>query len=703
MDGRLKLPRRSPAILRDMFTRLPAQLLALSGLLFAACPPPDDGGLVLYVSSADEALAESFVTPIGDERVRVEVIDDPALGLTERVGAGLAVTRSDLPVEQYRLDGEGVHATVAASDVLGLQYGLADAFERFGYRFLHPQRTLLPPALRSSPQWPGAGPVPEVGLRGLHLHTLHPIEALSDFWLPSPRGLQDAERTIDWIVKNRGNYVQWTGLDDIARGGLDPESWRAHTQQILDWAHGRGVRVGLGVQLFGGANLQQAYDLIQAPGDEQADRAQLEEGLGRVVEGLDWDRISLSFGEFSGEEPETFIASVNLFHDVLTELAPGTGSHATIHVGNYDNLRVTWEGEEQLYYFLVQYADPAIVPWIHTVMYYNLFEDAGGAYLHNEFDDHRDFVLDRLAADLPIGYHPESAYWIAFDNSVPVWLPLYAASRVFDLQTIRDWSGKQVDEHVIFSSGWEWGYWLQDTVSLRASYQLQPWDDELRWTWDAIDGSGALSDLVVRVTDRQHQALIVDRLAPYLAGRDAAIDAADQGLGIRSQPDRPRFDEVEAMAEEERTVFVASFLEPLRTFADDLDNFAAEAESLAQALADPWVDEVRDGAAINAVRARYVATLYDAALARRDGRPGDDELAEAEALRLRGQGIVDRRGLALWDPEPETLLTLGDNPTIYDYGYLLHAADLCYWRREAAQAWEVVTGIDEAAPGCLFN
>src|SRR6185503_18193487 len=101
-----------------------------------------------------------------------------------------------------------------------------------------------------------------------------------------------------------------------------------------------------------------------------------------------------------------------------------------------------------------------IVPQVHTVMYYDLFEDAGGAYHHQDFAEHRAFLFDRLRTGLPVTYKPETAYWVAFDNSVPMYLPLYVRSRWLDLDRIHAQAAAaghaDLAEHVLFSSGWEW-------------------------------------------------------------------------------------------------------------------------------------------------------------------------------------------------------------------------------------------------------
>jgi hypothetical protein len=65
-------------------------------------------------------------------------------------------------------------------------------------------------------------------------------------------------------------------------------------------------------------------------------------------------------------------------------------------------------------------------------------EDAGGAYAHDTFDEHRAFLEENLAAGETVGYFPETAFWVAFDNSGPTYLPLYVRSRWTDLAAFRD-------------------------------------------------------------------------------------------------------------------------------------------------------------------------------------------------------------------------------------------------------------------------
>jgi hypothetical protein len=108
---------------------------------------------------------------------------------------------------------------VKGGGALGRQYGLWHALEALGYRFVHPRYTKVPTEFTAaSAEVLNRDFAPEVKKRrGLHLHTLHPIETLYDFWLPGDENLDGGKRAIDFVIKNRGNYVQWAALDDIVK------------------------------------------------------------------------------------------------------------------------------------------------------------------------------------------------------------------------------------------------------------------------------------------------------------------------------------------------------------------------------------------------------------------------------------------------------------------------------------------------------
>lgn len=671
--------------------------------LLAACDPAPAPSMVVYVAPEHEALAQAFVAPLPVAGIAVRAVPDPAAALGSQPDAPEIALVADLScTECYRAERVAGGVVVHGDAPAGIQYGLAHVLEAMGFRFYHPQRTLAPSSLALPDEGDAVfGPTrePEMTVRGLHLHTLHPIEAYWAVWEPGEAHLEEARRIIDWIVKNRGNRVTWAALDDVRRDPARAEAVREHARAIVDYAHMRGVHVGLGVQLFAGANLQHAFDLTTGGAGSAA---QIRERLA-LLDGIGFDELKISFGEFGGEDPALFLATLNDAVAAARERWPDVEIAASIHVGDYPETRISYMGEELLYYFLVRYADPSIVPWIHTVMYYTLYEDAGLAYLHEDFGEHRAYLLDRLRAGERVAYYPESAYWVAFDNSVPTYLPLYIRSRWLDQARLREDAAAggfaPLSEHVTFTSGWEWGYWQTDYVTLRSHYALGPWEEAVREMLAPQGARGAVvADAIVRLAELQREHLVVGRLAPYLAGRDAVIDIG-RTMGIVSQPDRPLFEEVLAMDDAQRAELARAVVSPLGAMADATDAILADVEA-AGVDDEPWLAETRDGIAVDAHRARFAHLVWSAVAAEGDARALLEEASrELDAARV----VVARRHGAMHDPSPERLTARRVlNATLYQYGYLREAHLLCFWERELAQARNLLLAQTERVPGCVL-
>jgi len=697
-------------------------LVALAGLLFATAygcgestvsqPAATQPVAVSSVAFYVDPTTSSFMTAWADGLqpvVSVAAVSDPVAAV--RTGAVDAISVAVVPDlacgECYRLDRTPGGWAIHGGAPLGVQYGATDLLEQLGFRFFHPRETHVPAELErlDAPKGLGKLMTPERALRGLHLHTLHPIEAFFDFWVPGDEAFEGARRTIDWIVKNRGNYVQYPGLDEYQRKPANIAAWQAHTRRIVEYAHARGVKVGFGVQLFGASNLQLAFDLLDTTNDMAQARTVIHDRLAPILPGLGFDHISLSFGEFFSVDPALFIAMVNLTVEVINELAPGTEMTATIHLGDPKALTVEYQGETLSYYFLVKFADPRVVPWVHTVMYYELFGDAGGAYKLDNFADHAEFLLQRLQAGQRVAFHPESAYWITFDDPVPIYTPVYMRSRWQDFSDIDQHAaatgGARLDEHVLFSSGWEWGYWQNDYATLRAGYTLPAhWQDavdEMFAPWGAP--GAALAHAIAAVGDLEHDYLIGHRLAAYLAGRDSLLDIGES-TGIRSQPYRPPFKEVAAYDAATRQTFQDQVLTPLGELVDGFHQVVEQLDAADLPMDDPWVAETVDGIEVTYQRARFIHAAYATAVAVAAGAPTAALVVEADAALAAGRAVVTRRHAHLHTPHPEQLLTHATNATTYPYGYLYYADQLCYWQRERAQVGPLV-GEHVQIPSCF--
>ena len=684
----------------------------LLSLAAAACGD-DLRGDITIVTAGDAAwtpaLAEYAALTPEPASLALAAVADPAAVAATGDAYGWRIVVSDdaaIPLEGYALAHPAPRTLVAhAHDVLGAQYGVSAAVEDLGFRFRHPTDTLVPrvPALAATAEADfGVVHQPEIRVRGLQLHTLHPIEGYFALWEPSPGNAHDAHATVDWLVKNRGNFLQWPALEDI----LDADrraAWQTYEREILDDAHLRGIRVGIGLELFGSANLQRAFDLIDDTTGAVPIGTQIAARLHVVLDGLPWDVVAISYGEFFDADPQSFIDANNALAAELRAQAPATELHAIVHVGGAQ--RVTYQGHDIPYYFLVQYADPTIIPDIHSVMYYDLFEPTGGAYQQDNFDEHRQYIVDRMCANQRAAYFPELAYWVAFDDSVPTFLPLYVHSRWLDLDGLPGLApapcGK-LDAHILFSTGYEWGYWLQNVTALHDSYEHAATAQALIDDALAPDMGAAAAAIVGELADAQDAALITKKLAAYLAGRDAVIDSG-RDLGIISQPDRVTFDQLATMTADDRSAFAIQVILPLEAHGDALDGFAARFAALD--LPDSrWVREVRDGLDIDRTRVRFVAHAYRAVIAH---LTGDNVTAASERGLAADQlaaatAVISARHADLHDTHHDRLFARTLNQTSYGYGYLFFANSACYWNRELSQVDGALGNADLVPPDCFL-
>lgn len=684
-------------------------VLALSGSVFSACSDDDEtktapvaegSGPLLFVTNdaASEAVTDALAYAPGTQPPVLAADPEAALGPARADQVRVAVLKDDRCADCYRIDGTAGRYVIHGGGPTGISYGVTALLESLGYAFYSPYEASAPATLLRPDTAPGFGVdhSPTQTLRGVQLHTLHPIEAYFDFWERSPESLERAKRDIDWIVRQRGNFVQWVALGDPQATDEAEAAYREHTRAITDYAHRRGVKVGLAVQLFAKGSLQNNWVIIRSPTDADA-QEHIAEETKRLVTGTNIDLISLNFGEFIGITPEAFIQGTNTAVATIREAAPGVEVAGTIHVGEHN--RVDYNGKSVIYYFLLDDCDPAIKRWVHTVMYYDLEGDAGGAYEHQTFHDHRDLLQSKIAKNEEVAYFPESAYWIAFDNSVPTFLPLYVEQRRRDMALLPG-----LKEHVLFTSGWEWGYWQTDAATLRMGYELPSstqavYEDLFR----PLGAEGAtVAALLTQVADEQRVALIDQRLAAYVAGRDAYIDLGDT-QDIHSQPDRIVARELVALAASDPAAFAAfetNVIVPLEAHADKLAAFAQTASVYANSE-QKALREIADGLQVTALRARYSAQIYRIAMALGRSEATESLFAAAQTTLDTAKTVVAKRHADLWHPDAKKLTTSSKNLTIYPFGYLTQANTLCFWGRELVEVTNLRDGTKTPLAGCV--
>ena len=612
--------------------------------------------------------------------VKFKLCDEP-LKCTEE-GINIILEEADCE-ECYELTERDGNFVVKGGFPLGAVYGLTHMFEIVGFSFPHPFYHISPENVSMKSvkerisELGGNVFKPEIPQRGLHLHTLHPVEGLFSFWMPSKEGLNEAFKIVRWVAMQRGNFIKWVALNDIYNDAKY-EKWKEHTSKILNYIHKLGMKAGIGVELFASSNFQKAY------------LANTREDIERIL-ALPFDSIDLSFGEFIGNEPSTFIEKVNNVYEEIKRINGNIEVSATIHVGNFENLFIEYNGERILFYFLVKYCNEDIIPLVHTVMFYNLFDNAGGAYNHEDFSMHRNLLFEMLEKNRKAGYFPETAYWISFDNSVPLYLPIYILSRWIDLKGIKEKGN--LYSHIIFSSGWEWGYWLHDYSSLRFSYSLPAtWTEPLNGLFNFSE-----REIIKRLTETEYESLIKKRLTPYLAGEDLYVYLGCTTKLFFSQPCRISFRELLLMDSEEKERFLQNVLIPLEDMEKEMTSLLETLKSSSSSLSA----ELKDGLEITSLRIKFIKNLYRAVLVHSEN--GDFTAYFENALKAleNAREVVKRRSEKFFYPRPAILINPVPNPTIYPFGYLKQAHSLCLWIRDLDYA-KISLGMDtDFIPSCV--
>lgn len=652
---------------------------------------PGGEGAALALARAVDLLAAAsgHAVAVVDEASKVESDVDLILAVGEgelgdRVLAG--ARPADLPAGGYRLArGDDAGRTVLAArgaDALGAQYAIYAILEALGFGFFHPEQTFVPERL-SVPETLAEDRAPTYAWRGFHLHTMHPIELMDSFLIESDEHLAEAERYLDWLVANRQTYVQWVLQDTV-----DVDAFLRHAGRIVAAAHARGLRVGIDTPFQ--FNQQNGWVLVpdgNAPGEPQ-----IEARIAKLMQ-VPWDVVNVELGnaEFLPSDDQATFDWLNFTAELL-DRSYGVELISKVHVTSGQT--APHFGDIN-FNFLPGIADPRVGVMPHTVQFYDLFRRAP-TYDNEDFSALREFLLGEIG-ERRVLYYPETAYWVTFDVDVPLFLPHYGFARWNDLHRLAD-SG--MDGQIDFSSGFEWGYWLNDWLTASAAYDArEDWRASLaRFTRIFGKRAAAVQDLLVRVIEEQGVDLLEGNGIAELIGWDSADDIGHFIAGTEYQPVRLLPEEVRALDADGLAAYEADVIARLASLDATYAGFVAEQARLASGVptaARPWFDEIRDALEITSRRIHHVLLLDRGLVAERradlglDPRGAEDARTlwrEAQETRRSALGIVARREPAYRFPV-ERIARRRENPTSYEFGYLFTVWDLYYWKRDEARAF----------------
>jgi hypothetical protein len=568
-------------------------------------------------------------------------------------------------------------------------YGLLQ--EKLGFKFYHPKRTIIP----SHNRWPAETvfhwkAMPRFDKKGFHIHTLHPIELTEQIHNPDyPNAIDDVKEYLNWLARNQQNVFQFYLLR-----GINHDHWIKHAAAFVAYAHQRGILTGVEFSL---ASIQQrAFAAIHLLGPMPPYRRQIDDTLAWLFE-VKWDFVSVDFtmGEYLPDVGNlcpllkeyivnriTRVYKTKIFF--TTHVIPGTSETVPIRTGYLES------GE----------ASPKCGILIHTVMCYSITEPFAPVY-GNINQQH---MLSRAIVEnqrQETWYWPESAYWVAFDNSVPLLLLTYLDARLSDIKTMQKIG---VDNHLTFSSGWEWGYWLVD------------WSIA-RWSWIQIEGDtekssdplAMIRDLfpepsIQRIfreaLDLQNYYLKELRLMPLLSVLDPSAELP-RPFDKPFQP-RPPFSLrwlLKNASAAECDGILQGPVALLDEYAVRMHVLVAELKRLskrdypAQGAFTPergvLLAELTRGLEITAIRSNHRALTVRAVIAKNLARSGRDDssemyLAEAASVREKAQAVVWLQE-SMYRYPTDLIGRRRKNFTSYQFGYLYPVSNLFFWYREEQQ------------------
>jgi hypothetical protein len=707
--------------------RLVELLRASSSLPVAdvgAGPVPASAGPGSVVLAFGQTTATSEVVS-GDD---VLALDDEGFVLrsgTVRVGEGSGAL--DLPALVE--DGKG----------RGAAYGAYALLEELGYAFLHPLAPMLPEALPAALPVVDRSEAPRWPVRNWHLHTMHPLELadLLNGWGvdgPDDRAgwesmLPEWDLFLEWMLANRQNEVEWVLLDaDSWAEFAQSDERQARLTTLVEHVHDHGLRAGIDVPI---ALIQQHTFrlLLDQSGDLVDEKAQIDARIDWLMAaGFDFLSTENGSTEFTHPTPEHMLAWMD---EVAIHIDEAWGKEASIKIHCSTGQEAEGFVDEETggplnFNHLPHYADPRLGVMPHTVQHWGL-DDPAPTYDNTDFAYVREFLQEEVGRRKVL-WHPETAYWVSVDVDVPLFLPVYAERRLHDLRLLAGdedaglmgrgaHAGEHMDGQSVFSSGWEWGYWLNDVVAARAAWDPLLDESDPRAAFvralaplsRALGTAGpATAELVADVAFAQHDQLILGRangLAPvdvtrrngqaYLEGSEAfddLMDAANDFLPVQAPTTQPdKLGLVEMRNPFHAAPGYTAEVDPLLdAMEQDLAEKAAVLASHASEVPPPardLFDDLVDSLQITALRARQVHQLYLYV----DG-VFDQSPSERAAHLASAQGALDDAAAIVAAREPryrvpaDRIASWTETPTAYEFRYLWTVRSLYFWWRDELKA-----------------
>jgi len=694
--------------------------LVRDGRVGVAVVVPDGAGLGLKLAAQDLRDTMAAVTGAdpetgGSPHATVSVLLDQSLD-------------SVLGQQGYRIEcveaGQEVAGLVVmAASETGAAYGLYKIAQDLGAFWIHPEEAHFRPLTQGKLPWiyTGSDDVPSFDWRGFHEHTQHPIPA-SDFLLRPeyPNARQYASNLLKWMFRNRQNALTFHMLKTV-----NLEQWIPYIKDVMDEARSYGIHMG---PLISYADQQQnAFKLIRDPselaGQSLTDEEQITAGMDQLLEaGFDVLGFQIGSSEFTKPDDQRVLDWMQTTLDWLGAHHPNVQPYAWIHITC--DLEADDGGH---FYHLPLKAGLGFGAYVHTTMFYTL-EHPAPVYSCQDFTHQLEFLETASKQGRPQVFFPETAWWLGFDNNMPLALPLTGWTREYDIREVlpryTSNEGKPaVHGHATFTTGREWTYWQYDFFLNRIT-----WDDTLTWEKFLTDlgplygeSGTALVALLNQWTKLQKQNFLDENpeIYFYLAGE---LPQDEMGLmaGIIARPPKIPFRTVLKYTQEEFDEWYSRdlmYLDEMASAYSELMQTMPAAPTSGDGDMDLY-SEVADLLYIYVKRIEHARLLYgavvdartwdlerqkaepDAAVKEAASQSAETKLASCRAISAEVKALLEAAESRYRYPIEMVARAKPDSLTAYKFGYLAETSTAYFWTRRddqlATLLQEVFGGMEES-------
>ena len=555
----------------------------------------------------------------------------------------------------------------------GLYYFLQN---KLGFQFYHPKETILPDLSNYVLDTFTETITPRFDKIGFHIHAMHPLEITEALLNENtPNGAAEVKTYIDWLCRNGQNYFEFNLLRSIKM-----ETWIPYMKSIVDYAHERGIICGADMSFH--MIQQRAFQLYKKfPKSFRKKETQILDNIMQLMQ-INWDVWNVEFAttEFTHKDEDKLHEQQKFLYDNLAKYNVKLTSRK--HVVKDENLM---SGEKSKKTKRTD-MDSAYALFVHTVMFYGLQDSSTPVYRNKDFSHLRNLLIESNQYR-DTWYFPESAYWITFDNSVPMFLTPYLDAR---LQDILYCDSLGIDGHLTFSSGWEWNHWLIDWSIARWCWnenkQTEP--HPLQFL-EAVIKDTTIIDFAEKA-NRLQQSFIKDKQLIKVLTAQTITDEIGGKLNLEFHP-RPEFAYKYIL--NKATKSELEFLQ--NKYVSELDSFIQQYNQLKSAYSlvksNELVDELLLSLDVTALRAEHRKNTLSYLIGSRINSINKTNISVQHFLDA-AKSIRESALTFVKQQENNYRYALSSiaaekkSKTVYDFGYLYTVSDLHFWEREELQA-----------------